>query len=735
MKTRLLLATFVLLFAAHSFGQTSWADQNRYWYYRYRLVDEFLVRGEESPLNCDVASGYSLPAGKTYTTNQVAGQNIDMDWGDATSYLGWYIGVLATEYKLLTDNSQPTEATKRELYYAMKAYERLDTKAEHMFYPHVALDCAPTNLNGLFVRDDVSRQLIIQNRPDLVTRFSADGNFRMHSDYFKFYEGFSEVNDINSNIYPTQDQISDLFMGFALVKKCVGNVTYQGYNFGLQAATYTHLIANRLNQNLWLGKLQNGLMYKDGNFITEFTGYGIAKAAQWITTNDYTQGLDAFSRDRWETLCDPVLGPTIMNETYWDSKKDYTTALQMTYAAIGHSWEYSIRPETHDVYVLGIKVAIEYHYSVSIPGLQIDLPTIVLHPWDPAPPSISMNVTNKFLTLYGNNLNQQIYPLLHEYLNGDGSELSNAYFTSIIQGAPCEGPQHKPSDNLTAAGANGWRGDNRWERPLSADGLVDIDNNAETGGKFNGLDYLLMYNLYMLSRGAGETSYKNALNTVSSVNITAPGKYWSYETLETSGIVVNNANTAQTPVEISANKTILLKPGFKVEPGAKAKIYITQNTACNTSLPGGTLREVVRGEKIQSTAEINEKVLSGLAAEIQAEYDSIAQLYSQYATDSATVVREGLEALNNAAEQVSVYPNPTTGNYSVHINLKEGQKVQVTVSDIYSSERKVVFDDYVDTGSNKLSFSLADADAKILTIEIKCAEFSVVRRLVKKEKQ
>ncbi|SHG73779.1 hypothetical protein SAMN04488109_1623 [Chryseolinea serpens] len=734
MKTRLLLATFALLFAAHCFGQTSWDDQNRYWYYRYRLVDEFLIRGEESPLNCDVASGYSLPAGKTWTTNQVNGQNIDMDWGDATSYLGWYIGVLATEYKLLTDNNQSTEATKRELYYAMKAYERLDTKAEHMFYPHTSADCAPTNLNGLFVRDDVSEQLILQNRPDLVTRFSGDGNFRMHSDYHKFYEAFTEVNDINSNIYPTQDQISDLFMGFALVNKCVGNVTYQGYNFGQHAVNYTDLIANRLNVNFWMGKLPNGLTYKDGNFITELNAYGIAKAAQWITGQDYTQNLDAFSRDRWETLCDPLVGPEIMDQTYWNSQKDYTTALQMTYAAIGHSWEYAIAPEEHDVDVLGVTVAIEYHYHISIPGLQMSLPTIVLHPWDPAPPSITMNVTSKFLTLYGNDLNQQIYPLLHEYLNGDGTELSNAYFTTIIQGAPCEGPQHKPSNNINALGVNGWRGDSRWERPLSADGLVDIDNNAETGGKFNGLDYLLMYNLYMLTRGGGDTSYKNALNTVSSVNITSPGKYWSYETLETSGIIANNANTAVTPVEISANKTISLKPGFKVESGAKARIYITQNTACNTSLSGGTLREVVRNEEKQSPAEVKEKVLNGLATEIQAQYDSIAQLYSQYTLDSATLLREATEALNNAAEQVSVYPNPTTGNYSVHVTLKEGQKVQVALSDLYTNERKVVFDDYLDGGSNQLSFSLADADAKVLMIEIKCAEFTVVRRLVKKEK-
>lgn len=41
-----------------------------------------------------------------------------MNWGDATSYLGYYIGVLATEYYLLQQNGQRTDSVKHELFFA-----------------------------------------------------------------------------------------------------------------------------------------------------------------------------------------------------------------------------------------------------------------------------------------------------------------------------------------------------------------------------------------------------------------------------------------------------------------------------------------------------------------------------------------------------------------------------------------------------------------------------------------
>src|SRR5688572_1004371 len=101
---KLLIFIIFLFFGFEAYSQsTDWDEYNKYWYYRYQLVSEFLVRGEESPLNPGVPGTYSIPAEGAFS------RGYDLWWVDGTMHLGWYISVLATEYKLLSMNHQPTE--------------------------------------------------------------------------------------------------------------------------------------------------------------------------------------------------------------------------------------------------------------------------------------------------------------------------------------------------------------------------------------------------------------------------------------------------------------------------------------------------------------------------------------------------------------------------------------------------------------------------------------------------
>lgn len=215
------LTCFFVLCSCVAFGQPiDWSAYNKYWGYRYRLVSDFLVRGL-GPSACDEPNGYSLPAEATHINDT------DIQWADATVDLGWYIGVLATEYQLLLAGGQPTEKTRQELFYAMKTYERLDRKAERLFYPqNGASDCSDQYFNGLFVRDDVGINSFLQET-DFRSKYTVDGVFNVQSDYKGTGNGLQKDNS-----YPSQDQIAHLFMGFALVTKCLGNASYQGYNFG-----------------------------------------------------------------------------------------------------------------------------------------------------------------------------------------------------------------------------------------------------------------------------------------------------------------------------------------------------------------------------------------------------------------------------------------------------------------------------------------------------------------------
>ena len=66
-------------------------NQEKYWDYRHRANDGFMIIGE--------GPGKSLPSGrKDDRCNYI-------HWGDATINLSWYMGALATEYYLLDHNA------------------------------------------------------------------------------------------------------------------------------------------------------------------------------------------------------------------------------------------------------------------------------------------------------------------------------------------------------------------------------------------------------------------------------------------------------------------------------------------------------------------------------------------------------------------------------------------------------------------------------------------------------
>lgn len=92
--------------------------------------------------------GESVPANKyticvAYTTYPHSLVK-KLEWGDATTQLGWYMGVLATELELLQrsgrTNDQYYLQLIRELYYSLEAFNRLDDVAE-VIWSYAPDDC------------------------------------------------------------------------------------------------------------------------------------------------------------------------------------------------------------------------------------------------------------------------------------------------------------------------------------------------------------------------------------------------------------------------------------------------------------------------------------------------------------------------------------------------------------------------------------------------------------------
>jgi len=140
----LILLLFIGFF---SYAQNSDIENNiiKYWNYRDRLVNNFIAIGSES--------GQSLP----FATRNERGQK-NLNQGQGPIMLGQYIGVLATEYKLLKQNNQNTAQTLKELYHALYAFNRLDLVAETVN----GYNKKP-KLDGFFIREDYPDNFVTNN--------------------------------------------------------------------------------------------------------------------------------------------------------------------------------------------------------------------------------------------------------------------------------------------------------------------------------------------------------------------------------------------------------------------------------------------------------------------------------------------------------------------------------------------------------------------------------------------
>ncbi len=94
MKKPLVLILLTIGFFVQLKGQTQVENHKKYWEARDRFRKYFTKIGNEQ--------GESIPL----DTRRHVGSILPIHAGDATSYLGQYIAVLAAEYKLLKNDTQ-----------------------------------------------------------------------------------------------------------------------------------------------------------------------------------------------------------------------------------------------------------------------------------------------------------------------------------------------------------------------------------------------------------------------------------------------------------------------------------------------------------------------------------------------------------------------------------------------------------------------------------------------------
>jgi MYXO-CTERM domain-containing protein len=252
-----------MLLALPASAQSTADNLEKYWALRTRQQTELTVIGD--------GPGQGQPATER---NVTAGF---IRWADSTIRLGWYIGVLATEHHMLTHPEQfpgadqgdsgRAAATLDELYYALRAMERLDEVADAAFPP----PCTQTSaLNGFFLRDDVP------------------------ADFHQNFPGLSEtrsdfVDPVLTNKEMSQDQVYHVLLGLAATKHFIpAGTTVNGKDLRSYAVEQATRIIQHIEKDGWVIKNPacDNRTVNRGPLASGFSG-GTQRVSEFITDGAY----------------------------------------------------------------------------------------------------------------------------------------------------------------------------------------------------------------------------------------------------------------------------------------------------------------------------------------------------------------------------------------------------------------------------------------------------------------
>jgi len=120
----IIIEIFLLSFPVKS--QNTIHNLEKYWYYRDRLEQNFMIVGSPE------LQGTNFPASLRHSGTRILGFGGE---NPVKGDFGLYLAVLATEYKLLTDYEQNSEAeeTLQKIAWALYAFDRLDMNTEKFF--------------------------------------------------------------------------------------------------------------------------------------------------------------------------------------------------------------------------------------------------------------------------------------------------------------------------------------------------------------------------------------------------------------------------------------------------------------------------------------------------------------------------------------------------------------------------------------------------------------------------
>lgn len=604
MKKLLFLWLFVLcVYSPNAFSQSNQSIADKYWTYRDRFRKNFIKIGD--------GQGESIPAcaRRVQWAHGADQTNAALYWSDATIYLGHYLEVLATEYKLLSEQGLDATATLNELYYALRAVNRLDQVAEPYLYNNSQ---EAQQINGLMLRDDVPPLFFEHFTQSYSAVFNVESpTLYVHSDYSPLNNYSSEGPIGQNQVYNDEnvqslDQLLDIFTGLYMVYKLVPNMTLQPPT---EQAIQVHDYLTNIIMRIYY-RLEN-----DAYIITMPGGTEAVPRGFWCVPQAPAFKKVAYEliggKDGYEAWLHNALGYSFEDaeqvaNDHIISHDNIPTPLSHTF--IENCWDYL---ESELVILSNDGLCVEgilqndfciFEEALNEDNIHIAIQTAILGElWTPA--FVSMNSVIPENGFYW-------YPLLYEVMHGESSNFTinlEDHVLDMLLNAPCEGPWGDPNyTDITDPSANashGWASQNLLFHPDNAQYGPD---ERSFRGEYSGIDYMLYHNLYQLVYGNADMSSANACPCVNESGgmilndevvfepahpdykekqIPIPSYITQSILFEDQDVVVKNDLTIcsadinnPTLVEFNAGSSLFIYPGNTITVKNGSSIYLHQST-------------------------------------------------------------------------------------------------------------------------------------------------------------
>ncbi len=723
--TLLGVMVFTLFTPTESFAQmpnmNGW--HAKYWFYRWRLRNDFMVMGE--------GPGQSLVA---ESRNLTRGQF--MKWADATIMHGYYLTMLAVEHKILQDKGRYADLknNERELYYAIKAFERLDNVAETFYSSEPGYDDAyrpsdatlQPDVNGYFFRDDVGPDFLNTNQfpgppPNFTSNYYSLTNNKTGIDYGQMnYNqsdycglwGITTAGDGNSapdlavpqhpivnykkgfdeGAYgygeESQDQVIRLLLGFFAIVKSIPDMPYgiDKDKDGIDDAIMNfHEEAKRHSTNM-IGRMAGQFsgttnVPPSQNVPIPYPTLGIPGSPYWTVINPRFKEVEiGQALYQYMIPMQMISGPlfTTGNNIGLGSSS-YATAL--SYNPIAQAlWNSGINGYGDNV---NVKMALILNVISNSGSGFIPVPRFV------ANKSADADIDGLYVPLYDYFWDWN--PTDNEN-DVERKEHAYNYANLMLEAAPCVGPHNFGYTNINRPGHTQPDGPYSavqdpdgipyyWNVPFVFDtdhdrwddGKVDIVETQEYGppqttgykideGWFSGMDYMLLYNLIYANNEGDKPLYHDLINRVVDydVNTDLYSTLYGYSAI---GLMIGAFENLKVSGNIYGNTPVTLKALDYVQ--LDAGIYDPGN------MPEGITIEVGKitcGNDFTSSNtpySIDQCQTCGLENQVGSFVAPVASgkdrsLPMKMPTMAEFEERAKLSQTATVENEVAVFPNPTT---------------------------------------------------------------------------